>query len=250
MLRFLIILPLLITDVYAWTSTPIRYSSTTTTATTIKTSLALVEHKRREFLEGCALATTVVTFKPESSFASYIDVNTDSPKITKRVYLDVVFGSKENEKGRLVIGLYGDVMPKTSENFERLCASNSYAGTNFYRVISDISIQGGAVGDRSGKTGKSSFDGGKSFEPDNYNIKHSTAGLLSMVKGINGVDSRFFINIQDDSGWADDRYAVFGIVQEGFDLVKRIQKVPVSPPKNSPKDEVKILASGLLENAI
>ena len=246
MLRFILILiTLLITteSTNAWTSTSIRSSASTTTTTT---TTSLNEHPRRGFLELSILATTSIIFKPELSLASYIDPITDSPKITKRVYLDVEFG--KNEKGRLVIGLYGDIMPKTAENFEKLCASNSYAGTNFYRVISDTTIQGGAIGDPSGKTGKSSFDDGKSFEPDNFNIKHSKSGILSMVKGIGGVDSRFFINTQEDAGWADDRYAAFGIVEEGMYLVKQIEKVPVSPPKNSPVNEVKILASGLIED--
>lgn len=158
------------------------------------------------------------------------------------------FGSKDEEKGRLVIGLYGDLMPKTVENFESLCASNSYAGTTFYRVISDLNVQAGAVGDPTGKTGRSSLEGGKPFEPDNYNLKHTRAGLVSMVRGIGGsVDSRFFVNTQDEAGWADDRYAAFGIVEEGMELIKTIEKVPVAPPKNAPKNDVTIVASGILQ---
>jgi peptidyl-prolyl cis-trans isomerase B (cyclophilin B) len=248
MLRFiLILLTLLITteSANAWTSASIR-SPASPASSSSTTTTSLSEHQRRGFLGLSILATTSIIFKPELSFASYIDPITDSPKITKRVYLDVEFG--KTEKGRLVIGLYGDIMPKTTENFEKLCASNSYAGTNFYRVISDTTIQGGAIGDPSGKTGKSSFDDGKSFEPDNFNIKHTKSGILSMVKGIGGVDSRFFINTQEDAGWADDRYAAFGIVEEGMYLVKQIEKVPVLPPKNSPVNEVKILASGLVED--
>ena len=248
MLRFvLILLTLLITteSTNAWTSASIRSSASSPASLT---TTSLNEHQRRGFLELSILATTSIIFKPEFSLASYIDPITDSPKITKRVYLDVEFGSKDEEKGRLVIGLYGDIMPRTTENFENLCASNAYAGTNFYRVISDFSIQGGGVGDSTGKTGRSSFEGGKPFEPDNFNIKHNKVGLLSMVRGIGGsVDSRFFINTKDDAGWADDRYAAFGIIEEGLDLVKSIEKVPVLPPKNPPKDEVKIVASGLVD---
>eukprot|EP00536_Pseudo-nitzschia_multiseries_P000566 jgi/Psemu1/179090/e_gw1.7.222.1 len=204
-------------------------------------------HQRRNFLATSVLTTASILFNPAASVASYIDPVVDPPKITKRVYLDVAFGSNDDEKGRLVIGLFGDLMPKTTQNFEQLCASNAYAGTNFYRVISDISIQGGAVGDSSGKTGLSSFEDGKPFEPDNFNLKHTKTGLVSMVRGIGGgVDSRFFVNTKDEAGWADDRYAAFGIIEEGLDLVKSIEKVPVKPPKNSPNTEVKILASGVL----
>ena len=253
MSRFVAIISLLagsIVSVCAWSSVPaltqIKTTSHRSGDQTCFTRLGLFQQglQRRDFL-----ITTAVLFPPTASFASYIDPATDLPKITKQVYLDVEFGSREVERGRLVIGLFGDVMPRTVENFETLCSSNAYAGTTFYRVISDLNIQGGAVADSTGKTGRSSFEGGKPFEPDNYNVKHTKAGLVSMVRGIGGsVDSRFFINTKDEAGWADDRYAAFGIIQEGMTLVNEIEKVPVSPPKNAPKKEVRIVASGVLND--
>eukprot|EP00535_Pseudo-nitzschia_heimii_P004678 CAMPEP_0197181648 /NCGR_PEP_ID=MMETSP1423-20130617/5873_1 /TAXON_ID=476441 /ORGANISM="Pseudo-nitzschia heimii, Strain UNC1101" /LENGTH=253 /DNA_ID=CAMNT_0042631939 /DNA_START=82 /DNA_END=840 /DNA_ORIENTATION=+ len=249
---FAIVSLLAVSIVYvgAWTSTngltQIKTKSPGSGSRKSFTRLALFQRglQRRDFL-----ITTTILFPPTVSFASYIDPATDLPKITKRVYMDVEFGSRNEERGRLVIGLFGDLMPRTVENFETLCSSNAYAGTTFYRVISDLSIQGGAVADSTGKTGRSSFAGGKPFEPDNYNVKHTKAGLVNMVRGIGGsVDSRFFINTKDEAGWADDRYAAFGIIEEGMNLVNAIEKVPVSPPKNAPKKEVKIVASGVLND--
>ena len=190
---------------------------------------------------------------PSPSLAAYLDPNTDLPTITKRVYLDVQIGPDDglnHPKARIVIGLFGDVLPRTVDNFVSLCEQNAYAGTTFYRVLSDYCVQGGAIGDTSGKTGKSSFADGKSFEPDNYNIRHTKAGLVSMVRGLDGsVDSRFFIQGSDNGGGVfDDRYAAFGIVlqEDGMDFVRRIEKVDVQPPKNKPKVDVRILASGVL----
>jgi cyclophilin family peptidyl-prolyl cis-trans isomerase len=187
------------------------------------------------------------------------------PTITKRVYLDVQIGNNNDNNGnglappkaRIVIGLFGDVMPRTVDNFVSLCDQNAYAGTNFYRILSDYCVQGGAIGDASGNTGKSSYENGKSFEPDNYNIRHTKAGLVSMVRGRDGsVDSRFFIQGTNDGGGVfDDRYAAFGIVLQdvgdaagGMDFVRRIEKVEVQPPKNIPKVDVRILASGVLSS--
>jgi cyclophilin family peptidyl-prolyl cis-trans isomerase len=187
------------------------------------------------------------------------------PTITKRVYLDVQIGNNNDNNGnglappkaRIVIGLFGDVMPRTVDNFASLCDQNAYAGTNFYRILSDYCVQGGAIGDASGNTGKSSYENGKSFEPDNYNIRHTKAGLVSMVRGRDGsVDSRFFIQGTNDGGGVfDDRYAAFGIVLQdvgdaagGMDFVRRIEKVEVQPPKNIPKVDVRILASGVLSS--
>ena len=177
-----------------------------------------------------------------------IDPTVDLPKITNKVYLDVKFGKYKTK--RMVIGLFGDVMPKATENFLSLCSNGdvSYAGTTFYRVISDMTIQGGAIGSSSGKSSSSAI-----LQPDNYNIKHTKAGLVSAVRNKDGsIDSRFFIQTNDDAGWADDRYAAFGIVLEeegtaGMDLVKKISKVDVKAPQNNPKDPVMIVGCGVLE---
>mmetsp|Transcript_16391 Transcript_16391/g.22486 ORF Transcript_16391/g.22486 Transcript_16391/m.22486 type:complete len:232 (-) Transcript_16391:60-755(-) len=208
------------------------------------TKIAKQQYDRRSVIESTiSSAILVLGSNPAPSIAAYIDPNTDLPVVTKRVYLDVQIGDKE--PGRLVIGLFGELMPKTVENFEQLCSSNSYAGTTFYRVLSDFTIQGGAIGDSSGKTGKSAF--GSPFEPDNFRLMHTKKGLVSMVRDRSGgVDSRFFINCNDDGGWADDKFAAFGIVEEGMDYVKKIEKVSVSPPKNSPNTPVNILASGVV----
>ncbi|KAG7351098.1 peptidyl-prolyl cis-trans isomerase [Nitzschia inconspicua] len=238
------------------TTTCLKKSRISFPSRTAATTLSL--HQRRDILETffkmTFLASGVVVslslLQPTSpALAAYIDPATDPPTITKRVYLDVSFDNAKGEatSGRIVVGLFGDAMPKTVDNFVTLCASNAYAGTSFYRVISDFSIQGGAIGDATGRTGKSSLENGKGFEPDNYNIKHTKTGLISMVKGLDGVvDSRFFINCSDNGGWGDDRYAAFGIVEKGLDLVKQIELVPVQPPKNAPKSPVKIVASGVV----
>lgn len=187
--------------------------------------------------------------------AAYIDPNVNPPTITDKVYLDVEWiNSSIVKTGRIVIGVFGDVMPKTSDNFVTLCRQNAYAGTSFYRIISDYSIQGGAIGDSASETvgnkGRSSFDGGVTFEPDNYNLQHTQKGLVSMVKAKSGgVDSRFFIQVKDDAGWADDRYAAFGIVLDdgkSLQLVDTLEQLPVQPPRNNPKQPVKIVTSGVL----
>ena len=189
--------------------------------------------------------------------SSAIDPSVAMPKITSKVYLDVKF-TKYKEPKRLVVGLFGEAMPRTAENFASLCAGDnadgrSYAGTTFYRALSGNSIQGGAIGSpNTGRSGQSSLEGGKTFPPDNFDVLHSRAGLVSAVRNTNGeVDSRFFVQTEDDAGWADGRYAAFGIVLEeggGMDLVKRISNVDVKTPQNSPKDPITIVACGRLDS--
>ena len=109
------------------------------------------------------------------------------------------------------------------------------------------------VGSSSGKTGTSAFEGGKPFAPDNYNIRHTKKGLVSAVRNPNGdIDSGFFIQTEDDAGWADDRYAAFGIVLKeegtgGMDLVRSISTVDVKTPQNSPKDPILIVGCGIFD---
>ncbi|KAL3804047.1 hypothetical protein HJC23_006438 [Cyclotella cryptica] len=185
-----------------------------------------------------------------------IDPSINLPKITSKVYLDIQYANFKQPK-RIAIGLFGDVMPRTVDNFQHLCTNNdgpTYVGTSFYRVISDTSIQGGAIGKdvNTGKSGTSSFENGSPFDPDNFNILHTKRGLLSAVRNPNGsIDSRFFIQTEDDAGWADGRYAAFGIVLEeegtgGMELVKKISRLEVKTPQNSPKEPVLIVGCGLL----
>ena len=256
--------------------------------------------QRRQFIQAIATAGIIsTTITPLSVLAedeatTTIDPSISLPNISQKVYLDIKFANYKTPK-RLVIGLFGNDMPNTVENFVKLCTNSegdgpSYAGSTFYRgkihvnvhmfidllhsdthsithsnsfviilALSGMSIQGGAIGaNNSGKSGLSSFEDGKPFQPDNYNIKHTKEGLVSMVRTIDGsIDSRFFIQTEDDAGWADDRYAAFGIVLEedgeekesvggGMDLVRRISNVDVKPPQNYPKDPIMIVGCGLI----
>lgn len=107
-------------------------------------------HQRRDFVIQSIAAAGVVSsvihpfIAPafaddnESSGATttqdIIDPSIDLPKITNKVYLDIKFGKYKPKK--LVIGLFGDAMPKTVENFLTLCTNNdgpSYNGSTFYR---------------------------------------------------------------------------------------------------------------------
>jgi len=160
-----------------------------------------------------------------------------------KVYFDV--SADGVPLGRINMELFNEVVPRTAENFRQIAtgeAGFSYTGSKFHRVIPNFMLQGGDFERGDGTGGRSIY--GEKFADENFDIKHTSPGLLSMANaGPDTNGSQFFITTVK-TAWLDGKHVVFGRLadQESFKIVKQIEAMGSSSGKVS--KEVVITKSG------
>ncbi len=143
--------------------------------------------------------------------------------LTGKHYVEITV----KDYGKIDLELDADVAPITVTNFIDLVNDNFYDGLTFHRIIDGFMIQGGdPLGNGTGGSDKT-IKGEFSDNGVNNSISH-VRGVISMARSNSNdsASSQFFI-VHEDSTFLDGKYAAFGKVTSGMDIVDKLAKVKV-----------------------
>lgn len=166
------------------------------------------------------------------------------------VFLDIAIG--EESPQRIEIELFSNLVPKTAENFLKLCTGECgkgkneknlhFKGTNFFRLQKEKWISGGDIIDNCGTGGESIF--GELFEDENFKAKHLGRGFLSMCNSGKNTNSSTFNILFKKNEYFDNKYVVFGYIRKNIEFLNKLEAVEVGNGE-VPAQEIKIVDCGV-----
>ncbi len=144
----------------------------------------------------------------------------------------------ETEAGVIEIEMLPESAPESVRNFLNLAATKAFDTTTFSRVVKDFVIQGGALYTNQNQTGALVLRARRTIPDEPNAVKHER-GIVSMARPEtpNGATTNFFILV-GEGPHLDGKFAAFGRVRRGMEIVDAINKAPTEGEK--PKEPVRI----------
>lgn len=162
--------------------------------------------------------------KEEKLLGINYDIKGNEAKLEKYDTENPVVAMYIENYGSVVMELYPGIAPNTVNNFISLIKSGFYDNNSFHRLMPGFVLQGG---DPEGTgTGGPGYTIKGEFSENGFDndLKHEK-GIISMARGNDNdsAGSQFFIML-DKSDFLDGKYAAFGKVIDGFDIIEDIEE--------------------------
>ena len=160
--------------------------------------------------------------------------------------------SLDTEAGAIEIEVYPEQAPESVRNFLNLAATGMFDTTTFSRVVPGFVIQGGDIWSRDGKVSIAMGARARRTIPDEPNKILHERGVVSMARGdeANTASTHFFI-LAMNAPTLDGKFAAFGRVTKGMEVVDAINKAPVINEKpDKPVRIRKVIVSSCMSGPV
>ncbi len=137
----------------------------------------------------------------------------------------------ETEAGVIEFEMFPESAPETVRSFLNLAATGAFDTTTFSRIVPDFVIQGGDLSTSRKITNELAKRARHTIPDESSQIKH-VRGILSMARSDepNTASTHFFILLREADS-LDGKFAAFGRVTKGMEVVEAINKMPVEAEK-------------------
>lgn len=193
---------------------------------------------------GIGLATLLAMFSPAVAHAQgQGNPLLDPVSEAMRQQAPEVFTARfETSKGDIVIEVHRAWAPQGADRFYSLVKKGYYNDCRFFRVIATFMAQVGIHGDPT--VTKAWLSANILDDP----VKRSnTRGYVTYAQSAapNSRTTQFFINYKDNSYLDDQRFAPFGQVVQGMEVVDALYSgYGEGPPRGSGPDQMQVMRQG------
>lgn len=138
----------------------------------------------------------------------------------------------DTDSGSIVIEMLAEAAPESARNFLNLAATGALDTTIFSRIVKGFVIQGGNLS-TSERWGVELSERARRTVPDEPSYVKHVRGIVSMARSDapNSATTHFFIIVSEEASTLDGKFAAFGRVTRGLEVVDAINHMPTEGEK-------------------